>query len=77
MYGLSFEAPVKNDNLFILSGTVLYGNSGGALRGVFASAPAYLGIGVSYVNQQANDYAVAPGNRVYELEREGIVIGYR
>jgi len=77
MYGLSFEAPVKNDNLFILSGTVLYGNSGGALRGVFTSAPAYLDIGVSYVNQQANDYAVAPGNRVYELEREGIVIGYR
>jgi hypothetical protein len=76
-FGILVEAGSKSDESFLVETSVFYGNTGGALRGNFDITPRYLSFELAYVKKEGDDYRVAPGNRVYELQREGIVLGYR
>lgn len=77
-YGVNFESGFTAQYPFHLSYSVLYGNvAAPPITGTFPDTLAYWTFPVSYTDRDANDYSVAPGNRVYELETQGIVVGYR
>lgn len=76
-YGTLVEAGTKSDEPFLVETSVFHGNTNGALQGGFPATPRHLSFEVAYVNREGDDYRIATGNRVYELQRQGIVLGYR
>ncbi|MBD3393555.1 MAG: hypothetical protein GF410_16185 [Chitinivibrionales bacterium] len=76
-YGITFLSGFNNNQPFTITSSVLYGNVTGQLFGNFQPPVSYLGYEPVYVDADADNYNIAPGNRLYDLEQEGIVIGYR
>jgi hypothetical protein len=77
-HGIHFESGFTAGYPFTIHYSVLYGNTDSPpVTGHFSDSLDYWSFAVSYADQSTNDYAVAAGNRVYELDRQGIIIGYR
>jgi hypothetical protein len=76
-YGVQFGSQKGSDQSLTISNSVFFGNTLGAISGNFDGLPVYLTYSVEYLNRFQNDYRIAAGNDVFDLQTKGIIIGYR